>query len=314
MNTVESAEKEILSRLYKPDVHEVSLNHSLNRVLAEDVFADRDFPPFNRVAMDGIAIQFESFNGGQRSFLVESVQAAGSTKLSLKNPKNCVEVMTGAVLPEGCDCVIRYEDVEIEGELAEVKLDTLRLRQNIHQQGSDLGAHALILEKFCILRSAEIGILATVGISKVKVLQPPKIAIISTGDELIEVDEIPLPHQIRKSNVLSLEAMLNNLKVSSQLFHLSDNKSLIKSALQQIVKEFDTLLLSGAVSKGKFDFLPEILAELDIEQHFHIVEQRPGKPFWFGSKEGLNVFAFPGNPVSTFVCAHRYLVPWLHAS
>lgn len=134
------------------------------------------------------------------------------------------------------------------------------------------------------ISSAEIGVLATVGKNKVKVARNPKIAIISTGDELVNVDQTPEPYQIRKSNVHTLSALLQNENLEASIFHITDNKALLKSQITHLLNVFDVLMFSGAVSKGKFDFLPEVLDELGVEKYFHKVKQRPGKPFWFGKK------------------------------
>jgi len=148
----------------------------------------------------------------------------------------------------------------------------------------------------------------------VKVAKLPKIAIVSTGDELVNVSEIPAPYQIRKSNVHTLASALKNFELSPDLFHIADDKEKLRQKIKSLLENYDVLMFSGAVSKGKFDYLPEILNELEVQKLFHKVKQRPGKPFWFGKKEQTTIFAFPGNPVSAFVSCLRYFVPWLHKS
>ncbi|MBI5914234.1 MAG: molybdopterin molybdotransferase MoeA, partial [Bacteroidetes bacterium] len=142
----------------------------------------------------------------------------------------------------------------------------------------------------------------------------PRVAILSTGDELVEVGEVPLPHQIRKSNVHTLAALLGQWGLAADLLHLPDDLAAIETALADCLENSDVLLLSGGVSMGKFDHLPAALKNLCVRQLFHKVSQRPGKPFWFGRSERTMVFAFPGNPVSSFMCVHRYFQPWLRAS
>lgn len=293
---------------------EVPFLSAVHRVLKEDVFADRDFPPFNRVAMDGIAIDFKHFKSGQRSFLIEGVQPAGSEPMSLQNSKNCIEVMTGAVLPNGANAVIRYEDVRIANGKATITIDAVAHKQNIHQKGKDKLKGALLIAKNTIISSAEIGILATVGKSLVKVAKPPKVLIVSTGDELVGVAEIPLAHQIRRSNVFTLVSLLESLKISSETAHITDDKPIVKEKVAGFLQAYDVLLFSGAVSKGKFDFLPEVFDELGVEKLFHQVAQRPGKPFFYGKTNTCNVFGFPGNPISTFVNCLGYFYPWYYKS
>ena len=299
-------------------VEEVPFLKSVGRILKEDIFADRDFPPFNRVAMDGIAIDYKHFENGQKSFKIEGIQAAGSEQISLKNKENCIEVMTGAVLPKNTNTVIRYEDISVEEGKATINISAINEAQNIHPKGKDGRIGDLLIKKNTIISAAEIGVLATVGKSKVKVAEQPKVMIISTGDELVEVDKNPLAHQIRRSNVFTLVSLLEKLNIPSETAHIKDEKSILKSKIKSYLAAFDILLFSGAVSKGKFDFLPEVLEELGVEKLFHKVAQRPGKPFWFGVADTLDkkttVFAFPGNPISTFVNCLVYFYPWYYKS
>jgi molybdopterin molybdotransferase len=162
---------------------------------------------------------------------------------------------------------------------------------------------------------AEIAVAATVGMSKLKVCQTPKIAIISTGDELVDVEQTPLPHQIRMSNAYALQQALLSMGIKARKYHLRDHLQQMRETLGMLLQTNDVLILSGGVSKGKADFVPQILEELGVIKHFHLVLQRPGKPIWFGSQEhGPVVFALPGNPVSSFMCFHRYAKPWIEQS
>jgi molybdopterin molybdotransferase len=297
----------------------VNFLESQDRVLKEAILADTDFPPFDRVCMDGIAISKKQFDAGKRSFAIEGVQAAGSPQKTLKNSESCLEVMTGAILPKNTDVVIPYELITIENGNATVNLDEVKELQNIHLQGRDRAKGEIVIEKNTTVTPAEIGVLATVGKAKVKVIGLPKILIVSTGNELVEVTETPLTHQIRRSNVYSLVSLLKRLSIKADARHLTDDKENLKRQIQTYLETYDVLIFSGAVSKGKFDFLPEVLEELGVEKLFHKVKQRPGKPFWFGQRVALDVggvenkttiFAFPGNPVSTYVNCLKYFYPW----
>ena len=295
-------------------IEEVPFQHALGRILKEAILADREMPPFNRVSMDGIAINSSVFESGNRQFEIEGVQAAGSEQLSLHHSENCLEAMTGAMLPFGTDAVIPYELVTIEDNLAKVHIEDVSYFQNVHQQGLDRKKNDILIQKNTKLSSAEIGILATVGKTRVKVATFPKVAIISTGDELVDVNQTPKPFQIRKSNVHNLLALLETKGIHAHSYHLRDNKTELKQKIKKYLGAYDVLMFSGAVSKGKFDFLPEILNELGVKKLFHKVQQRPGKPFWFGKKNKTTVFAFPGNPVSTYVSCLKYFFPWLSYS
>ena len=314
MISVERALQTVLNSIQNFGVEEIPFIKSVGRVLKEKIVADRDFPPFNRVSMDGIAIDYTSFKKGQRSFKIEGIQAAGSEQITLQNAENCIEVMTGAVLPINVNTVIRYEDVTIENGVAAIHVDAINSGQNIHQKGKDGNVGDLLIEENTIISAAEIGVLATVGKSVVKVGKQPKVMIVSTGDELVGVDKFPLEHQIRRSNVFTLVSLLEKLNIPSETAHIADDKPILKSKIESYLQEYDVLLFSGAVSKGKYDFLPEVFDELGVKKLFHKVTQRPGKPFFYGQTDNCNVFGFPGNPISTFVNCLAYFYPWYYKS
>jgi len=315
MITVQEATEIIRQHRLDFPVEEVPLTEAIGRVLREDLFADRPFPPYDRVTMDGIAIQYASFANGQRDFPIEKVIAAGDPEGVLENPTHCVEIMTGAVLPKGADIVIRYEDLEIKAGVAKIMTEAIKSSQNVHWKGSDRKQGSKIVEAGQLISPAEVGVAATIGKAKLKVTRLPKTAIISTGDELVDVSETPLPHQIRRSNVYRLQASLKQYKIEVDAYHLIDDQASIEKAIEQMLDTYDILLLSGGVSKGKFDFVPAAMEALGVKKLFHRIKQRPGKPFWFGlAPTGALVFALPGNPVSSFMCTQRYFVPWLRHS
>ncbi len=308
--SVENATAIVLENTLELGKETIALKDAVNRILKEAVYADRDFPPFDRVSMDGIALRTHTFNQGQRTFAVENIQAAGSKQLSLTSPSNCIEVMTGAVLPLNTDAVVPYEQVVIENGKAQVLLEYLEHFKNIHPKGFDQQKGTLLIDENTLITPAEIGVLATVGKATVTVAKQPKIALIATGNELVDVDKTPLDYQIRKSNVFSVLGLLQGLNLTADIFHLKDQQELLTEAIQGLLNRFDVLIFSGGVSKGKFDFLPLVLANLGVQKLFHSVQQRPGKPFWFGKKDTTMVFAFPGNPVATFLNFIKYFKPW----
>ncbi|WP_047419754.1 molybdopterin molybdotransferase MoeA [Cellulophaga sp. Hel_I_12] len=315
MITYDEAFRRVMLYAKEYGVESVPLLKSNCRVLAETIHADRDFPPFHRATKDGIAINFSSFENGTNTYKIEAVVGAGMPQSELQNTANCLEIMTGAVLPQNTDTIIMYEDIEIKDGFATI-LSVPEVGQNIHIQGADKLKGTALLEKGLKITPAEIGILASVGKRKVRVTKLPKVLVISTGNELVAVSETPKPHQIRTSNVISLQAALSAEHVSARHMHISDNKKTITKKIKKALKEHDVLLLSGGVSKGKFDFIPEVMDDLGVEKVFHKVLQRPGKPFWFGIHDNLQtlVFSFPGNPVSTFVNYHSYFLPWFKNS
>ena len=293
----------------------VPLAQAVGRVLRQAVVADRDFPPYNRVTMDGIALCYNSLAAGQTTFPIERTQLAGAEPAPLVNPRAAVEIMTGAALPPGTDTVIRYEDLDFSdapSRQATVRVAPPRLGHNVHAQGSDQPAGAPLLAPGLVLSPAEIAVAATVGAATLAVARRPRVAVVSTGDEIVDIEATPLPHQIRRSNGPMLSAALALAGCESQEFHLVDDLASLKAELPALLTGFDAVLLSGGVSKGQADFLPQALREIGVTEVFHRVAQRPGQPFWFGQAPGGTVvFALPGNPVATFANYYRYVQPWL---
>jgi molybdopterin molybdotransferase len=315
MITVQEAEALVLQQVRDYGTELVPLEQALGRVLEAPIRADRDMPPFNRVTMDGIAIRYSSFAGGQRMFPIQGTQAAGEEPLLVNDPGACIEIMTGAALPEWADTVIRYEDVTIRDGHAHLQTDAVQQGQFIHARGRDRKQQESICEKGKLITPALMNILATVGQIEVPVKKWPAVAVIATGDELVEIAATPSPYQIRSSNRAAIYALLKTYGITAHLLHLPDDPAIMQQKLQHWLTQYHCLLLSGGVSMGKFDHLPGVLQALQVTCYFHKVQQRPGKPFWFGGHaSGSLVFAFPGNPVSTFLCMHRYFLPWLEAS
>lgn len=284
----------------------IKLHYPLRDLGTRETHADRDYPPFHRVMMDGIAVSYDSFLKGDRYFQIEGVCAAGEPVKKLKS--GCLEVMTGAPLPVGSDLVIQYEHLKIENKIATITVDAPRNRfDSVHLEGSDCKKGDVVLTKNLLLNGPHAGIISSMGESLVP--YSPKVMIISTGNELVEVD--PLPHQIRRSNVYAL-------KTSLELFgyhdiaqtHLNDDPILVADHYNKHADNFDLLIYSGGVSKGKFDYLPSVWADMGVTKYFHEVSQRPGKPLWFGvdEKRKTTVIGLPGNPVSSLVCLHRYFL------
>jgi molybdopterin molybdotransferase len=309
--TPTDADRIIESHLAPLAAVRVAFNEAYGRILREPILADRDFPPFDRVMMDGIAIGYKAV--ARRSFTSQGVQRAGIPALTLEAEDFCFEVMTGAVLPEGCNTVVPVEEIsEADGTFTLRDGYTPDAGQFIHRQGSDNGLGDLLLRPGQLLSAKEIAVLATCGYAEVEVIPIPRITIVSTGDELVEVDQTPGPFQIRKSNIYALEAACQDLPtpVRVVLDHLPDDKAVISSRLKELVADTDVLLFSGGISKGKYDFLQELLVEAGVEKQFQWVRQRPGKPLWFGTSEaGTTVFALPGNPNATLTCFYRYVAP-----
>ena len=288
----------------------VPLADAGGRILAQPLLTDRPQPPFDRVTMDGIAINHAPYAEGRRLFPVAGVVPAGAEPLPLTDPTTCLEVMTGAVLPAGTTTIIRYEDLERVGEafrLPEGVVDA----KNIHRTGSDAAAGATLLQPGAEINGAAINLLASCGYAMVTVKRLPRLTVIATGDELVAVAQDPLPHQIRMSNVYHLRHQLRKFGIEARIRHLADDVAELRESIADLLEKNDVLVFSGGVSKGKYDFLPEVLAGLGVNQLFHRVAQRPGKPLWVGRTQQTMVFGLPGNPVSGLVGMTAYVAPFL---
>jgi molybdopterin molybdotransferase len=313
MITVNQADQIIAGQIRPLAAQLRPLHACYGAVLQENVVADRDQPPFDKALVDGIAISLQAWQNGLLT--IEGTQAAGQKALRLKNKENgCIKIMTGAVVPRDCDGVVPVEMLSITGPQVKINGDDFRPGQYIRRQGSDCPKGQLLLKAGIQLLPPHIATAASVGKSKLKVTSRPKVAIISNGDELVDINRKSIkPFQIRKSNSFALDAILRQTGLCEpKIFHFPDNKSILRTGIKKILTGFDILVLSGGVSMGEFDYIPQVLKELEVEVLFHKVSQKPGKPFWFGkSQKGRLVFALPGNPVSTQICAYRYVVPYL---
>ena len=317
MTEVAEAERLIFEHLPRRGAGRAPLADCVDRVLAEDVTADRDQPPFDRVTMDGIAIAGRDWEAGVRAFEIAGTQGAGAPPLELGGAARCVEVMTGAMLPRGADTVIPVERITRDGPRATVdSRATVTSRQYVHPRGSDGRAGALLLKSGMRIGPPEIAVLASVGRATVAVAALPRVAIVSTGDELVGVDEPLAEYQVRSSNDRAIEASLVRARLARVTrARLRDDAATLRTELAALLERAEVLVLSGGVSMGQFDLVPGALSALGARRVFHRVRQRPGKPLWFGvGKNGQPIFAFPGNPVSTLVCATRYLRPALWAA
>jgi molybdopterin molybdotransferase len=320
MVTPAAAEKLILENIPPFHREDCPLASAHGRVLRRDLCADRDLPPFDRVAMDGYAVRADVLAKGTRVFRVGRLQAAGMRAFKLAATADaCIEVMTGAVVPAGADCIVPYEETTREGTQISIVGEAGRFAaaHAIHRRGSDHRSGEVIVKAGTRLTGKEIAVAAACGYSTVTVSQQPKLAVVVTGDELVEVEGLVAAHQIRRSNDYALRAALISAGYPSVArFHVRDVRHEVEHMMWHILAEYDLVVISGGVSKGKFDYLPQELEAQGVRKIFHGVAQRPGKPMWFGlSVRGMPVFALPGNPVSAYTCLHRYVLPALaHAS
>jgi molybdopterin molybdotransferase len=284
------------------------------RVLRENVAADRPQPPFDRVAMDGIAFAFADWERGLRRFPVQGVQKAGEKPKRLSGEGGCLKAMTGAVLPAGADCIAPVEDVVFEGGEAVLRDGFAAAPMRfVHRAGSDCAAGDILVPAGTVLEASHLGAAAACGKPNLRVAETPGVAVIATGDELVDPGRAPAPHQIRRSNPHAVEAALRKRRIDRiALLHCRDDAARLKAAIEGVLGKCQALILTGGVSMGDVDHVPQVLKSLGVRPVFHKILQKPGKPFWFGLAAGDRpVFGLPGNPASVLVCLHRYVIPAL---
>jgi molybdopterin molybdotransferase len=309
--TAQAADEAIRLHMPQLSVETRRLSQCMGRVLRQDVVAERDNPPFDRVCMDGIAVHHDVLAGGARNFIVEATQGAGAPPLTLQHPERAIEIMTGAILPAGADVIIPMEQYTLDQGIATLSgpVDGTPFR-NVQRRGEDGASGSLMLKTGTLLGAAEIAVAASAGMGHLQVAADPRFMIISTGDELVEPGEPIAEQQVRRSNAYAMIAALRSrgfLQVGND--HIVDDEAKLRERLELHLATHDVLILSGGVSMGKFDFVPKVLSQLGVREIFHRVAQRPGKPMWFGiGPNGQTVFGLPGNPVSTLVCIIRYVV------
>ncbi len=315
MISVDQAREYILKEARPGAVEKVPLDEAGGRVLARDVPADRDYPPFNRAAMDGFALRAEDFNRDPaRAIPVTQEIFAGMVGTPLE-PGECAKIMTGAPVPEGADAIIKVEDSSTPAPgMVAFSIAEVNAGRSIARKGEDAREGDVLLRKGDMVSPLAAGTLATVGAHELEVFAPLTAAILSTGDEVVPAAQKPLPHQIRDSNHHSLHHFLKTYGIAPSLREIvPDNPDRLREAAARGLRA-RILIMTGGVSMGDADFVPEVLADLGVEKIFHKVNIKPGKPLWFGrGPEGTAVFGLPGNPLSCQVGFKVFIEPFIRA-
>jgi molybdopterin molybdotransferase len=307
MLTVDEALALVLDRANALPPSARSLIAALGCVLAEDVAADADQPPFDKALVDGYALRASDVAGGDRRLSVGETILAGQTPSRPLGPREAAVIMTGAPLPEGADAVVMHERNPAADGMVQIHEPEIRPGQNRLVRGQIHRAGDLLLHRGTVLGPAHLGLLASVGRPSVLAVPRPRVAIVPTGDELVEPNESPGPGQIRNSNGVMIEALCLAQGAGAQALPIArDEPQVLRRILKQGL-EFDVLLVTGGVSAGQRDLVPGVLEELGVGRVFHKVRLKPGKPLWFGVGPGRAgrpatlVFGLPGNPVSGLV-------------
>lgn len=321
----------VLENSLKLPYEYIPLQESIGRVLAADVFADRDMPPFNKSAVDGFACRrcdlfFQGDAQQEKLFtILETIPAGYSPQHKIKEGE-CSRIMTGAVVPDGADYILMVEDSEMKDGCMKLRVGNLDEKgnlssirgSNICYQGEDIKEGETIIPFGTTIGPAQIAVLAGAGVCSVKVAKLPKVGVLSTGDEIVEPHTEPLYYQIRDSNGAQLTAQAKSCADTKFYGIVKDGRDELYRAIQKASAECDILILTGGVSMGEFDFVPDVLSDCGFSILFDRVSVQPGKPTTFGVKErteseqtGKVVFALPGNPVSSYIQFELLVKPFI---
>lgn len=290
------------------------LRRAAGRISMEPILSDRAYPTMDRVCMDGIAIRQESLATAGGEFRILGTGKAGSPPGTLSDPHGCFEVMTGAPLPIGADTVIPVEEITVQdGRARLARPDAIRRGQHIQSIGSDSPQGKILIPEGARLHAAHLAIAASVGMDGIRVHRRPAIRVVSTGDEIVSAGMRPQPWEIRGSNPIALGAMVAGI-AEWEAVRAADRPDSLDESIRWGILDSDVLVLSGGVSAGKFDLVPDALLRNGVRRLFHKAAIKPGKPIWFGRGErGTPVFGLPGNPVSFMICFRRFVLPLIRA-
>ncbi len=313
MLTVADAQKLILAYAQPLAPVQARLDESaLGLLLAEDIASDLDVPPYDKAVMDGFAVCSTDLQAGSAELTIVEEIVAGHMPQHAVTPGHASRIMTGAPIPAGADAVVKVEQTKMlpDGRVA-LECPPPRSGSHILQRGREMRCGETVLSSGTILRPQEIGLLATVGRATAGIIPRPRVAILPTGDELVDADKSPGPGQIRNSNGPMLGAQTSRAGGVPQYLGIGRDELESLRALVMDGMQADVLILSGGVSVGKRDLVPEVLHTAGVTAHFHTVDMKPGKPVFFGTREQTLVFGLPGNPVSSLVGFELFVRPAL---
>jgi molybdopterin molybdotransferase len=314
MISVGKALKTILASARLMGTEKINILDAQRRAIAENIYAGRDIPSVDNSAMDGYALRAADTRGATPKKpvwfkIIEEIPAGKIPRKKLRS-KEAARIMTGAIIPGGADAVIRQENTRREGNLVAVLTPVAR-KTDIRFAGEDVRKGELVIHKNSVLGAAQIGMLAALGKKSVLVYKKPRVAIMATGDELVDIDTNPSPGKIVNSNSYSLATLVDDCGGVPVILGITrDNKSALKQKFSTALKN-DVIISSGGVSVGDYDLVKDIMANMGNSMYFWQVAMRPGKPLAFGAIKGVPLFGLPGNPVSTMVSFEQFVRPYL---
>ncbi|MFH0760506.1 MAG: gephyrin-like molybdotransferase Glp [Bacteroidota bacterium] len=308
MITFEQALEIVLNQAVVNTTEFIFFQDAPGRVLASAIVCDRDIPPFDKSAMDGYACKRSDLDTPLK--IVEVIRA-GIPPVKTIGPGECSQIMTGAILPDGADTVVKVEEVEKVEEF--IRFIGEKTSANICFRGEDMKAGNLVLEAGTLMGVRHVPILATVGATSVEVYRKPAVGVMATGTELVEPDIIPGVSQIRNSNAHQMIAQLRTQEIKAGYYGIApDDEDVTRNLIGKALKDNDIVILSGGVSMGEFDFVPSVLESLGINILFQKIAIQPGKPTLFGTGNGNYVFGLPGNPVSSYILFELLIRPFIY--
>ncbi|HVM87056.1 MAG TPA: gephyrin-like molybdotransferase Glp [Puia sp.] len=291
----------------------ISLGSAVNCILAEDVFSPVDIPAYPQSSMDGYAFRFEDYASNKELQVDREVQAGNGQKWQLQ-PQQAARIFTGAPVPDNADTVVMQEKASIIHNRLLINDHTLAKGTNVRPKGGDIKQNELAIAKDSYLSPAAVGFLASIGITEVLIYPKPVVHIIATGKELQLLGKTLQYGQVYESNSIMLEAALQQQHIGvMKKAIVDDDLQLLQNVLQSSLNASDVILLTGGVSVGDYDFVVQACNACGIQQKFHRIKQKPGKPLYFGKKDSKLVFGLPGNPSSVLTCFYEYVVPALDA-
>lgn len=300
MIPISEAIKIIKSEIFTLDSETIDLENSVGRILAENIEADMDLPPFNRSQMDGFAVKTKDAKNAPVRLKIIGESVAGKGFDGKLKAGEAVRIMTGARVPDGADAVQKVELTRENDGFIEI-LETAKPQQNINAFASEIKKGKKIFEKGEIINEQMIAAIASFGYAKLKVFKKPKIAVFSTGSEIVEISETPRKDQIRNSNSIMLKIFAGKFADAEVFPIVGDNIESLRTAFENASENFDVLITTGGVSVGDYDFTKPVLREIGAEIFFEKVSLKPGKPTVFARKANCLIFGLPGNPVSAAV-------------